>query len=182
MDKRMSIFIDGSNLHGGLGLMTKIHREQSKLPEDEFYNIDFRKLIDCLNPDKKEITKIYYARSETESDLEKRKLFYRTLNGIGMKLDIKDRKEGRKEKGVDMAIAMEMLILAFQDYYDEAILVARDADYCQLIHEVQRYGKRVGVAAMHYGLSAKLVNESDYFIDLEDCKGLIHKEKGAKKT
>ncbi len=179
--ERLAIFIDGSNLHGALGLMTKVHREQKKISSEEYYNMDFKKLIECLNPNKDKITKIYYARSETAPELEKRKYFYRALNGMGIKLDIKERLEDRKEKGVDMAVAMEMLILAFHNYYDNAILVARDGDYCQLIKEVQRYGKMVGIAAMAYGLSERLVNEADLFIDLEHCKGLISIETGAKK-
>ncbi len=167
--KRLAIFIDGSNLHGGLGRMTDLHRSLSKLKATQHYFIDFKKLRDSFHkPTDEELVKVYYARSETDAELNTRKDFYRTLNTLGYKLDIKERKNQAKEKGVDMAIAMEMLILAFYNVYDEAILVAGDADYCQLVREVQRFGKRVGIAAFAEdpGLSNKLLNESDFFTNL----------------
>lgn len=166
--ERLGIFIDGSNLHGSIGRITEMDRISGKLGADEVYFLDFKKLLPILNVEFKKIVKVYYARSETPDDLIKRKNFYQTLNYIGYKLDLKERQEGRKEKGIDMAIAMEMLILGFNNVYDEAILVAQDADYCQLIKEVQRLGKRIGIAdfGLQYGLSIKLLNESDFFIDL----------------
>jgi uncharacterized LabA/DUF88 family protein len=178
MDTRLGIFIDGSNFHGSLGRITHAHHITKQLPGDQIYHVDFEKLLIALNKDNKKIVKVFYARSETTSDLVKRKSFYQTLNRIGYKLDIRERKEERKEKGVDMAIAMEMLILAYSNLYDEAILVAQDADYCQLIKEVQRLGKRVGIADFgldHDGLAVKLLNESDFFIDLSKSSEVLTK-------
>lgn len=177
---RLAIFIDGSNFHGSLSRFTKVHREIGKLEENEIYHLDFKKLLPILNKKGKEIVKIYYARSETDTSFKEKKEFYKTLNFIGYKLDIKRRKHRRaKEKGVDMAIAMEAIILAYNNLYDEAILVAQDGDYCQLIREIQRLGKKTGLAdfGLEYGLNMKLLNEVDYFIDLSKKRELLIKIK-----
>lgn len=175
--ERLAIFVDGSNFHGAIGRVTDLHRKLGKLKTEETYRLDFEKLLKILQKEDKKIIKVFYARSETKEDIERRKGFYKTLNYLGYKLDIKERLTDRKEKGVDMAIAMEMLILAYNNHFDEAILVAQDGDYCQLIREVQRLGKRVGIAdfGIESGLSVKLLNESDFFIDLSKPPDLLQK-------
>lgn len=180
--KKVAVFIDGSNLHGCIGRLTGLHKKSSKLKDNEFYTLDFKKLQEVFLKDV-ELVKLFYARSETPSDNHEKKEFYRVLNNIGYKLDIKERKDGAKEKGVDMAIAMEMLIMAFNHYFDEAIIVGGDADYCQLTREVQRFGKRVGIAFFgeDYGLSNKLLNESDFFIDLGH-KNLLNVKRAERKS
>jgi len=166
---KLAIFIDGSNLHGCVGRVTDIHREGKKLKDNEYYMVDFEKLKAYLLKDNSGVlVRTYYATSVTYEDFGKKKNFFAKLNTLGYKIDVKIRKDGCKEKGVDMAIAMEMLISAYSNIYDEAILVAGDADYCQLIKEVQRLGKRVGLASfgLSSGLSINLMNEKDFYIDL----------------
>lgn len=177
---KRAVFIDGSNLHGSVGRVTRIFRETNKLKTDEYFNIDFKKLLDFFKKDDHDLVKLYYATSVTDSELVKKKDFFNTLNYLGYKLEIKRRKDQGKEKGIDMAIAMEMLICAYNGFYDEAILVADDGDYCQLIREVQRVGKKVGIASfgLDYGLNNYLLNEKDFYVDLLKSDILIeHKSK-----
>jgi uncharacterized LabA/DUF88 family protein len=48
------------------------------------------------------------------------------------------------EKGVDVALAVDMLTLAFKDRYDVAVLVSSDADYKHAIETIKfETGKQV---------------------------------------
>ena len=52
-------------------------------------------------------------------------------------------RKSEKAKGVDIALTKDMLVHAFQNNYDIAVLVAGDGDYVPVIEEVKRQGKRV---------------------------------------
>lgn len=53
----------------------------------------------------------------------------------------------REQKGVDVAMASEMLVQAFNDNFDVAIVVSGDGDFVPAIKHVQRMGKIVEVAS-----------------------------------
>lgn len=71
-----------------------------------------------------------------------------------------------KEKGVDIALATEMLVNAFNQNYDIGILVAGDKDYAGLVKEVKRYGPIIHGAFFERGLSEDLVLAVDGFTDI----------------
>jgi uncharacterized LabA/DUF88 family protein len=48
-----------------------------------------------------------------------------------------------EEKGVDVALVIDMLTGAFEGQYDTAILVSSDGDFRPAVEAVRRYGKRV---------------------------------------
>jgi uncharacterized LabA/DUF88 family protein len=48
-----------------------------------------------------------------------------------------------EEKGVDVALAVDMLTGAFEDRYDTAVLVSSVGDFKPAVEAVRRYGKRV---------------------------------------
>ena len=52
-----------------------------------------------------------------------------------------------REKGIDVHIALEMVMGAFRDQFDVAILFSGDSDLIPAIEEVRRLGKRCEVAA-----------------------------------
>lgn len=75
-----------------------------------------------------------------------------------------------KAKGVDIALATDMLSNAFLDNYDAAVLLAGDGDYCPIVDEVKHLGKQVYVCFFHgpnSGLCSKLKLASDGFVDIE---------------
>ena len=51
------------------------------------------------------------------------------------------------EKGVDVKIAVDMVIGAVQDDYDVAFLLSLDGDFVPAVEAVQGFGKRVIVAS-----------------------------------
>ncbi len=50
------------------------------------------------------------------------------------------------EKQVDVAIAVDLVTMAFRDQYDVAYLLSVDADFVSAVREVQRLGKIVFAA------------------------------------
>ena len=73
------------------------------------------------------------------------------------------KRHGDQEKEVDIALTKEMLINAFNDNYDLAVLVAGDEDYSGLVDDLKRFGVRIHGAFVDSGLSQKLVRSCDAF-------------------
>jgi len=79
----------------------------------------------------------------------------------------KKAKQDQKAKGVDIALAKDMLLHGIRDHYDAAVLMAGDGDYLPLVDEVKRMGKLVYVAFFDAPrLSPDLRRASDGFVDL----------------
>ena len=80
-----------------------------------------------------------------------------------------------KEKRVDLAIAREMLLNAFQHNYQVAVLVAGDEDYVDLVEDIKHFGIRVTGSFFSNRTSEKLTLAVDYFHELK-IWGEGHKE------
>jgi uncharacterized LabA/DUF88 family protein len=74
----------------------------------------------------------------------------------------------KKAKGVDIALTKDMLLQAFLNNYDVAVLVAGDGDYQPLVEEVKRLGKWVVVSffSEEDGLNPRLRRAADQFAPL----------------
>ena len=83
-------------------------------------------------------------------------------------------KAGR-EKGVDIGVAKEMLINAFQHNYEFALLITGDEDYVGLVQDVKRYGAIVIGAFLQNGRAPELELTCDKFVPL-GIEGIGHKE------
>lgn len=78
-------------------------------------------------------------------------------------------RDQRQSKGVDIALAKDMLVNAFHDNYQVAVLYAGDADYVPLIQEVKRMGKVVYLGFFKdQGLADELRLECDSFFDVTE--------------
>jgi uncharacterized LabA/DUF88 family protein len=77
--------------------------------------------------------------------------------------------KGRPSKGVDIALATDLLGHAFRNNLDAAVLLAGDGDYVPMVEEVKRLGKRVYVAflAKDSSLNTRLQLAADEFFPLE---------------
>ena len=86
--------------------------------------------------------------SGTDPDLEE---YWRTIEvqedmhlGFGA---LRGLKRKARQKGVDVQIAVDMLVGAFGGAYDVAVLLAGDADFVPVVEEVKRRSVMVVVAA-----------------------------------
>lgn len=76
------------------------------------------------------------------------------------------KKREEREKGVDLALAKEMLVNSFNQNFDIGILIAGDEDYVGLVKEVKRYGPIIRGAFFNHGLSDKLKMVFDDYYDI----------------
>jgi len=72
------------------------------------------------------------------------------------------------EKGVDIAIAVDMIQLAYSNSYDVAILVSGDGDFAKAIKAVKDQGKHVEVAFFKKDFSYHLSMVADKRIYLDN--------------
>ena len=139
MAERVCIFIDGSNFYHGL--------KASFLRTD----LSFERFVEWLAGDRKLVRTYYYnATVSQQRDPERyrsQQRFFQSLSRIpyfSLRLGrLEPRGSTFVEKGVDIAIAVDMLSMAFSNVYDTAILVSSDGDFARAIEAVCNLGKHV---------------------------------------
>lgn len=150
---RVMIFMDLANIEYGL----KNHEglENCLIDQESLATIlvDGRKVAGAMVFDT--IPRFKKNRSEEEY-----------LSEIGYKI-MKGHLEDGKQKEVDVALAVEMLMHAIDDHYDVAILMSGDRDFIPVISRVQALGKKVEVVAYSESASREVISVSDKFVRME---------------
>lgn len=162
MGKRLMIFIDGSN----------VYKEAKRYFGDDC-RIDYCKLIKELSGNEDFIRAYYYGSKgwEDEGEGEAFKKFTDFLNYNGIKTIIKSlvKRDGKyREKGVDVALATDLLSFGFVNAYDIAFVVSGDGDLADVIERVQSLGKIIKVAFFEKSTAEKLKLASDENIYLDN--------------
>jgi hypothetical protein len=88
--------------------------------------------------------------------------------------DLKTFYDGTRKANLDVEIAVDMLSLAGR--YDTAVLVSGDEDFVYAINAVAYKGCRVEVAGFRSNTAPRLIDVSDFFIDLGEIGDLIRKD------
>lgn len=137
--ERVAIFIDGSNFYHGL-------RNVVGRTDINFQNLGY---LLCA---KRELVRIYYYnapvnKEDDEEMYRNQQRFFEWLRNtpyVTLKLG-RLAKHGTTfvEKGVDIALAVDMIRLARNNVYDTAILISEDGDFVPAVEEVQEHGKHV---------------------------------------
>jgi uncharacterized LabA/DUF88 family protein len=142
--KRVAIFIDGGNFYrrlrdAGLARGARFNRSA---------------LVDFLLRGRSLVAKSYYIgivrnhdhSPKSQKMVEDQQKFLGKLEGEGFSI-----RRGRivydhkiREKGVDVQIAMDLLIGAVEDCYDTAVIVSSDTDLIPAIRYVLRTREREG--------------------------------------
>lgn len=162
-DERAAVLIDGANLYHAL-------RETfNKL------NLDFNILVDKLVAGRKLVRTYYYttlpdqkanpkryAKQQRFLDALREKPYFNVTLGRLVR-----RGDTYIEKGVDVAIAVDMLQMAFNDAYDTAILISGDSDLARAIEVIKRQGKHVENATTQGASSRHLRQICDKVIILD---------------
>jgi len=171
---RVMIFIDGSNFYHGL-------KENFG-----FANIDFEHLVNSLiNPNKQKLIRVYYYNAPVNKEEEPEKYknqqkFFNYLKNLAffeVKLGrLEKRKSGVVEKGVDVKLAVDMVMLAVKNAYDLAILISADGDFADAVQAVKDMGKHIVVAYPKGGRLHHLKQVCDFYIPLELEKNIIRRE------
>lgn len=88
------------------------------------------------------------------------------LNTLSPKVFRKIR--GKKAKGVDIQLTVDILSNVYKDNLDTVFLVSGDGDYKPVLEEAVRHGKQVFVAAFTNGLNKEIKYLADWFFPLDD--------------
>jgi uncharacterized LabA/DUF88 family protein len=75
--------------------------------------------------------------------------------------------EYQTEKGVDVQIASHMLVNAFDNQYDTAILISQDGDFAPVVAEILRLNKQVENADFPHRLPSYLSRQCSRVIRLD---------------
>ncbi len=163
--ERVAIFVDGSNLYNGM-------RENLRNTR-----VNLAELIQQLLRDRPLFRTYYYNAPLTEDyDEELREgqaRFFDSLRRIPY-VTVRFGKLHRRpdgsmvEKGIDVAIAVEALSLAYQNAYDTALIVSGDGDYVELVEAIKRQGKHVESAMFRNQSAGSLLEHVDLFQNLDE--------------
>ena len=165
MQNRLAIFIDGSNLYNGM----RDNLESTR--------VNLQELIKQLATERYMIRAYYYNAPLTDDyggELrEGQQRFFESLRRIPYVTVRLGRLHRRNdgllvEKGIDVAIAVESLYLAYENAYDIALIVSGDGDYVELVEVLKRKGKHVEVAMFKSQSAGVLLEYVDVFHPLDD--------------
>ncbi len=144
--KRVAIYIDGSNFYYKL--------RDLEVPNTTYFN--YGGLSEWLARDRVIISKRYYigvvrAKENDEKGQMLRKNQQRLFNHLGSSVQGFIVKQGYlmkndgvyHEKGVDVKIAVDLLVGAYENMYDTAILISSDTDLIPAIQKIKHLGKGV---------------------------------------
>ena len=164
---RLAVFIDGSNLYNGM--RENLHNTRVNLQEFIHQLRQGRRLMRC-----------YYYNAPLTDDYDEelrdgQARFFESLRRIPyvtVRLGrLHRRPDGSLvEKGIDVAIAVEALSLAFDDAYDSVVLVSGDGDYVELVEAIKRRGKHVECAMFRNQSAGVLLEHSDVFRPLDELE------------
>ena len=157
MERRLAIFIDGSNLYHALRSNFRRHDlnfaeftsklcGSRRLFRTYYYNV----LQDpAQRPDG------YREQQEFLDILRKTPYLEVRLGGTKIAQGIP------VEKGIDIMLATDLLYFAWNDFYDVAVLVSGDSDFAYALQAVKNMGKHVEVAYFGSGVSKDLLDVAD---------------------
>lgn len=142
--ERVAIYIDGSNLYHKL--------KDISVPNTTYFN--YKEFCSWLARDREIISLRYYVGVVRAKEEDKRgqrlrqqqqKLFaHLTKQGFTIKRGYLMSADGvYHEKGVDVQIAVDMLVGAYENFYDTAILLSSDTDIIPAIRKIKYMGKGI---------------------------------------
>lgn len=165
MRERVALFIDGSNLYNGM----RENLANTRVNLQEF----IRQLTN-----NRSLHRAYYYNAPLTDDYDQdlregQQRFFESLRRIPyvtVRLGRLHRRHDGSlvEKGIDVAIAVESLSLAYENAYDTAVLVSGDGDYVELVEAIKRKGKHVECAMFKNQSAGVLIEYVDIFHPLEE--------------
>jgi uncharacterized LabA/DUF88 family protein len=144
---RICIYIDGANFLYGIRYINKKYTD---------FKFDFEKFVNEVKG-RNELVCVYYYNASLKQELNKelfikQQQFFERLRKIKsfkvvlckrQRRSSSDGKEFYAIKGDDIHLAVDMLKDAFEDRFDEAVLVSGDGDFSPLVRYVKDKGKIV---------------------------------------
>ncbi|HAJ95071.1 MAG TPA: hypothetical protein DCP02_02445 [Actinobacteria bacterium] len=164
-DKKVMIFVDGSNLFWACKRYGK--------RENEEFRINIDKFIDHHVKGRDYIRTYWYVSTKTPP-LVKQEGFYKHLEHNGVVVKKKPLVEG-KEKGIDVWLVVDLLCFGFRGAYDVAVVYSEDRDMCSAYDEVRNLGLRIEVTALNGDYNPEILRHCDVFTPFDDYAKYVKK-------
>ena len=176
MEERVFVIIDGNNFY---------HRLKELVLKD-LLSFDYEEFARKLVRERKLVSKKYYVGA-VRTEMGNMKSFelwknQRVLIGqlkkqgwkIGFGQLLKTEKRYH-EKGVDVQIAVDLLVGAYENLYDIAILVSSDTDLLPAIEKVRQLKKKIEYVGFSHKPSFAMIKNSDVrrLLTKEDLKPFL---------
>ena len=133
--------------------------------------VNFRELLKLASADRDVVRALAYV---VKSDTDEERGFFDALEKAGYELKMKDLQVfagGQKKADWDVGLAIDAVTLAKQ--LDVLVIVSGDGDFVPLVEYLKFSGLIVEVLAFERSASARLVESTNNFIDLEEHKRKI---------
>lgn len=186
-------FIDGENTKGRIREVFKKYN----LDTPEWSHYDFKGLFDAVfSKDPVSVRKFYRANPKPHPDLKEESnallISYRSLGGHlhrqGFEIiragtlradyrSLSDKKPKFREKGVDVYLAVSMVVAACDNLADILFLVASDSDYQPAVAEIRKRKKKVVYVGFEVNPNLGLIAKSDREIIISDADVLKYARK-----
>lgn len=141
--ERVFIVIDGSNFY---------HRLKESKPEN-LLSFDYKGFSEFLGAKRDVVSKRYYigAVREERGNRKSKQLMRNQRRLVGklkkagweVKFGTILKTDMYHEKGVDVLMAVDLLVGAYENFYDTAILVSSDTDLLPAVDKVRQLGKQI---------------------------------------
>jgi uncharacterized LabA/DUF88 family protein len=155
---RVGVFVDVANMYHSAKNLYKAR-------------VNFAELLKLITDGRELVRALAYV---VKSDTEEERAFFDALTKAGYELKSKDLQifpGGMKKGDWDVGMAIDAISLSKQ--LDVVILVTGDGDMIPLVEYLQFNGLIVEVAGFERSTSAKLIEATNNFIDLEDARGKV---------
>ena len=117
----------------------------------------------------------FYTGVDAGAERQQGFLLWMRRNGFRViQKELKTFYDGTRKANLDVEIAVDMLSLAGR--YDTAVLVSGDEDFVYAFNAVAYKGCRVEVAGFRSNTAPRLIDVSDFFIDLGEIAELVSKD------
>ncbi|MCX7740198.1 MAG: NYN domain-containing protein [Meiothermus sp.] len=153
---KTAIFVDGNNLYNGLKQRRVLERRR---------RISMPGLVRHLAPGA--VIKKYYSALPEYGDGAQHLGFIEALRRQGWEVFLGRVQQGQ-EKGTDVALATDLVVLGMEGRYDRAVLVSGDGDLAPAVSRVVQMGKEVEVWSFQGLLSLELAQTAQTVRLLEE--------------
>ncbi len=151
-DQRVAVFIDVQNLYYSARALYG-------------NKVNFSKILETAMAGRKLVRAIAYA---VKAEMPEEQNFFDALEKAGIEVKTKELQtfvSGQKKADWDVGIAVDVLTMAPK--VDAIVLCSGDGDFQILLHHAKSQGCRAEVISFGRSTSAKLIEESDDFIDMD---------------
>jgi len=155
-DQRIGVFIDVQNLYYSAKALYGA-------------KVNFDEIARTATAGRRLVRAIAYA---VKADMPEEQSFFDALEKLGIEVKVKELQtfvSGQQKADWDVGIAVDILKMAPR--LDSVVLCSGDGDFQILLHHAKADGCRAEVISFGRSTSAKLVEESDDFIDMDKDPG-----------